>query len=102
MGILNYPAAWMLPFATFFVIGPTKSPCCSKTDDQTHHLGVSKPYTIINIILTYVIYVTIFSASVTDVPSLWILSSEIGFTAFHAPLLICIVFHGTFLCWDNY
>ena len=53
--ILNYPAAWMLPIATFFVIGPRKSFCCSKASVHRHHLSFSKPFTIINIMLTFIL-----------------------------------------------
>ena len=54
--ILAYPAAWMLPITTYFVIGPQKSCCCTKTDTDRYHLGFSKSYTIINIIITIMMY----------------------------------------------
>ena len=59
--ILAYPAAWMLPIATYFVIGPQNLSCCSKTNTHKYHLGFSKPYTIINIILTVIMYAFIIS-----------------------------------------
>ena len=103
--ISNYPAAWMLSFATFFIIGPIKSPCCSRTNAQTHHLGVSKPYTIINIVVTYVTYMTIFANSGYDLHSLSILNDGIGwpymdFIAFHLPLFICVALYAKFLQLD--
>ena len=58
--LLRYPAAWMLPIATYFVIGPIKSSCCSKTDRRKHLLGFSKHCTIINMILTFAMHVIIF------------------------------------------
>lgn len=63
--ILAYPAGWMLPIATYFVIGPTQSSCCYKTNTQRNNLGFSKFHTIINIILTAVIYVAFGSYYVT-------------------------------------
>ena len=63
--ILAYPAAWMLPIATYFVIGPQKMSCCTKTDTNRYHLGFSKVFTIINIILTMVMYAVIISYSAT-------------------------------------
>ena len=59
--ILAYPATWMLPIATYFMIGPQKSYCCSKTNVHQYHLGFSKPCTIINIILTVTMYAGIFT-----------------------------------------
>ena len=59
--VLAYPAAWMLPIATYFAIGPINSSCCSKTRIDRHHLGFSKHLTIINIVLTMMIYATIIS-----------------------------------------
>ena len=58
--ILAYPAVWMLPIATYFIIGPRKLSCCSETNTHTYHLGFSRSYTIINIILTVIMYTVIF------------------------------------------
>ena len=52
----RYPAAWMLPVATYFIIGPTKSTCCSPTNNQRHYLGFSKHCSIINMILTGIVH----------------------------------------------
>ena len=59
--ILAYPAAWMLPITSLFVIGPQKLACSSKTNIHRYHLGFSKPYTIINITLTMIMYAFILS-----------------------------------------
>ena len=57
--IFNYPAAWMLPIATYFVIGPLKISCCLKQKYLKNELGVSKKLSAINMTLTVLIYVAI-------------------------------------------
>merc|ERR1719422_1272268 len=59
--ISNYPATWMLPIATYFVIGPRKISCCSKQKCLKNELGFSKKLTAINMTLTVLIYVAFIS-----------------------------------------
>ena len=66
--LLGYPAAWMLPIATYFVIGPRKSSCFSKTNYHKHQLGFSNLYTILNSILTIMMYAIITSYFAADPP----------------------------------
>ena len=58
--ILNYPASWMLPITTYFMIGPHASNCCSQTD-VNKILGFSKFYSCINISLTVIMYLASIS-----------------------------------------
>lgn len=53
--IFRYPAAWMLPICTLFVIGPQKFTYKSSEKGQNHLLGFSKLLTIMNMILTITI-----------------------------------------------
>ena len=57
--ILNCPAAWMLPIATTFTIGPYKSNCCCHTNANRNYLGLSKCYSGVNILLSLIIYVAL-------------------------------------------
>ena len=59
--ILRYPASWMLPITTFFTIGPTKSNCSSDANRPRSYLGFSKKNSIINMILTVVMYAALIS-----------------------------------------
>ena len=59
--ILDYPAIWLLPAATFFVVGPEnrtlrKKLCCKQRGERSL-LGVSSKLTFLNIILTLVMYI---------------------------------------------
>ena len=54
--IISYPASWMLPVVTSFAIGPRKSFCKSKANHQRQQLAFSANCTIINIILTLLMY----------------------------------------------
>ena len=54
--IIRYPASWILPVATYFVIGPTKRMFCSKSRQFSHHLGFSNCNSIVNLILTVIMY----------------------------------------------
>ena len=62
--IVDYPALWLLPAATFFVVGPVNrksqsSFCCHSYPDVSF-IGVSGKLTFLNTILTIVMYVIIF------------------------------------------
>jgi len=59
--ILDYPSIWLLPAATFFVVGPENRTlqeklCCKKSGKRTL-LGVSSKLTFLNMILTLVMYI---------------------------------------------
>jgi len=54
--IIEYPTAWMLPICTFFVIGCQNLACKSGSIRQRHLLGISKNCTIINMIMTMIVY----------------------------------------------
>ena len=56
--ILNYPASWMLPIATYFMIGPYKSNCCCQTN-ASGNLGLSKFYCAVNILFSLALYVAV-------------------------------------------
>ena len=89
--ILAYPAGWILPIATYFVIGPKQSSYCCKTNSQRNHLGFSKFHTIINMILTVVIYAAFHSYCATYFINLfyfWILFGPL----LPVSLILCIVF----------
>ena len=58
--ILDYPASWMLPIITYFVIGPYKPNCFSQID-KTRFLGLSICCSGINILLTVIMYAAAFS-----------------------------------------
>ena len=58
--ILSYPASWMLPVVTNFAIGPRKSFCKSKATHHRHQLAFSTNGTILNIILTLLMYTVAF------------------------------------------
>ena len=54
--VLDYPSLWLLPAATFFVVGPEnralrENLCCNKSGKRSL-LGVSSNLTFLNIILT--------------------------------------------------
>ena len=53
--IFRYPAMCFLPAVTYFVIGPMQIGCCRKTPQ----IGLSKILTIINLLVTCMMYVTI-------------------------------------------
>ena len=95
--ILAYPAAWMLPIATYFVIGPQNLSCCSKTNAHKYHLGFSKPYTIINIILALMMYAAIIS--ITGAAIVWGEPGNIPFT-FIPALFLSLIFNIIFLSSD--
>ena len=52
--IMRYPAAWMLPVCTFFMIGPRKISFDLLANDQRRYLGLSSGLTILNMILTVI------------------------------------------------
>ena len=52
--VMRYPAAWMLPVCTFFMIGPRKISLNLLANDQRRHLGLSAGLTILNMILTVI------------------------------------------------
>ena len=61
--ILDYPAIWLLPAVTFFVVGPEnrtlrENLSCNKSGKRSL-LGVSSKLTFLNIILTLVMYMII-------------------------------------------
>ena len=56
--LLNYPAALMLSCITYFTIGPPESNCYS-TIKANRHLGLSKFYSCINILLTVTMNVAV-------------------------------------------
>lgn len=58
--IINYPASWMLPIATYFTIGPYKSNLCCQTDIN-RNLGLSTFYSAINTLLNLIMYVALSS-----------------------------------------
>ena len=62
--IVDYPALWLLPAATFFVVGPVKKKkwgqICDKDHSNHRLIGVSGKLTALNIILTTVMYAIIF------------------------------------------
>ena len=96
--ILSYPAAWMLPITTYFVIGPHTSPCCSKTNSPTNQLGFSKSFTIINIILTVMMYalVNVFFAAHDNHGYLSNISAAYGLV-----LLLSLAFNFVFISLDE-
>ena len=52
--VMRYPAAWMLPVCTFFMIGPRKISLHLLANGQRRHLGLSTGLTILNMILTVI------------------------------------------------
>ena len=52
--IMRYPAAWMLPVCTFFMIGPRKISFDLLSNNQRRYLGLSSGLTILNMILTVI------------------------------------------------
>ena len=64
--VIRYPASLVLPLCTFFVIGPQKLSCCSQEHEVSHHLGLSKHLTILNIIFTLISYLIIVLVFVTN------------------------------------
>ena len=62
--IVDYPALWLLPAATFFVVGPVnkESPnsFCCQSCPSVSFIGVSGKLTFLNIIVTTVMYLMIF------------------------------------------
>jgi len=98
--IFNYPAAWMLPIATYFAIGPRKISCCSKQKCLKNELGVSKKLSAINMTLTVMIYAAFISYFYVGV------SVKGGFGLFisvvFVPILISgLVFNIIFLLLDE-
>ena len=94
--ILAYPAGWMLPIATYFVIGPKKSSCCCKTYYQWNHLGFSKFHTIINIVLTVVIYAALdyyHATFASYIFNIWMLFGPL--------LFVSLIFNIVFLSLDE-
>ena len=75
--ILSYPASWMLPVVTNFAIGPRKSFCKSKASHHRHQLAFSTNCTILNIILTQLMY-TVASFEMHSDPRLAIIYSVVA------------------------
>ena len=61
--ILDYPAIWLLPAATFFVVGPKTEKlrdwCCCRNSANGSLIGISSKLTVINVILTLVVYIVV-------------------------------------------
>ena len=59
--LFRYPALWLLPVATYFVIGPqdvTVASClCNNKSVSYRHLGISGSLTAFNLALTFGIYI---------------------------------------------
>ena len=100
--IMSYPAAWMLPIATYFVIGPFRSNCCSSTNSNMN-LGFSKFYSAMNILLTAIMYVAVISyfASYNDFILFPFLSAWSPLLVVGLVLnIICITVNKK-CCWSN-
>ena len=61
--ILDHPAIWLLPAATFFAVGPKTGKwgdcLCCKNSAEGSLIGISGKLTVINVILTLVMYIAV-------------------------------------------
>lgn len=69
--ILRYPALWLLPVATYFVVGPqnvTICYClCNNQSLKYHRLGISGSLTALNAIFTFILYIpTVLIARIAE------------------------------------
>ena len=97
--IFRYPAAWMLPVVTYFVIGPIQSVRCSRKNTQKYHLGLSKHCSFINMILTVIMYGVIIAFIVILNGDI---SFDMNFYIFFLPVLgLGLVFNIIFLLLDQ-
>ena len=86
--IASYPAALMLPMCTFFVIGPRKLSCGSQVNEQRRHLVLSRGLTIVNMILTWIMGVTMVILDVYHEVELVMMTGVLLFaTFFHIAFL---------------
>ena len=106
--IANYPAAWMLPIATYFVIGSRKMPCCSKDKRQKNELVFSKKFSAINMTLTVLIYAAFISFFYTPRSTgqyanrpLNPYSDELLYAYFIPVLMLSLTFNIIFLLLDE-
>ena len=66
--LTRYPAAWILPICTFFVIGPRKLSCDS-ANEQRRHLVLSRGLTIVNMMITWIMGAIMFVLIVNQIRS---------------------------------
>ena len=67
--LTRYPAAWILPICTFFVIGPRKL-SCESGNEQRRHLVLSRGLTIVNMMITWIMSAIMFILIVNQIRSL--------------------------------
>ena len=96
--IINYPASVVLPIATFFTIGSLNSKCCIQTQKRQRHLGFSKWSSIMNMVLTLLMYLILlpYFAKYSH-PGL----SELFTMIFPPVILLCLVFNIIYLTLDQ-
>ena len=65
--IFRYPAIWLLPAVTYFVIGPRELRCCKQNENNVmrHQLGVSKCFSLLNLLMTVMMYGTMIALFLT-------------------------------------
>ena len=89
-GVINrYPALWLLPVATYFVIGPQNVAICDflcyKKSVNYQHLGISGSLTALNMMITFVLYLpTLLMAYMNLYHADWWI-----FYACFFPVLVC-------------
>ena len=91
--IFGYPAVCFLPAFTYFVVGPRKLTCDKKNEvfNQKTQLVVSKRLTILNMLLTNVLYCVVIGI-------LWTLGhDEIEGFAWFGTILAPLIFIGTII-----
>ena len=67
--LICYPATWMLPVCSLYVIGPRKLTCDSRPNDQRRKLVLSKQLSLLNMMLTLIMgimFILITSQNTSD------------------------------------
>ena len=106
--IISYPASLVLPIATYFTIGPINSRCGCENKQRKRHLGFSKCSSIINMVLTVIMYVIVIASFASDCKSCQKLQKPyyhrfhiLLLTTFSPVMLIGLVFNIVYLTLDK-
>ena len=97
--IFRYPAIWLLPAVTYFVIGPRELRCCKRTQHniQRHQIGLSKCFSLLNLLMTVMMYGTMIALFLT-IPEHIFESYWFNYFIPYFPSVFCLGITFTIIC----
>ena len=90
--LFRYPAIFLLPAVTYFVMGSRQTGCCTTTPQ----IGLSKRLSVANLIVTVITYVIMIVLFITDIYFV-----ELFFGIFTLVCFLSILFTTLFLLLDK-